>query len=214
LVIGILSEIGGDSHSHCIRFPTPEVVMVRSAAVLLLAAVFAQAEEKPKGENPYRECKQGDWIEAKGSNGVVVKHTVVAKTKDEVRIKIEQTVPGVKSEPIEQIVHLNLPYPLPVEPNKDFEYKTTQEKLESGTETLTIGDKKYECEWDKVRHTTVTKFMDKETKFMSTSKVWRCKDVPLNWPVRSETETEGGYATMFLLDIDNLQAYAIKIRQN
>jgi hypothetical protein len=173
--------------------------MVRSAAVLLFLAAFAQADDKPKGENPYRECKQGDWIEAKGPNGLVIKHTVVAKTKDEVRIKIEQMVPGVKSEPIEQVIHLALPYPLPVEPNKDFESKTTQEKLESGTETLTIGDKKYECEWDRTRHTVVTKFQGMETKFVTTVKVWRCKDVPLNWPVRSETELVGGMKTVMEL---------------
>jgi len=166
--------------------------MIRSAVALLLFAAFAQAEEKPGGENPYRECKQGDWIEAKASNGVIIKHTVTVKTKDEVRIKIEQKVPGLKSEPIEFIVDLTIPYPPPPKVKKKLDYTTTQEKLESGKETLTIGDKTYECEWDKTRHTIITTFEDKETKTVTTAKVWRCKDVPLSWPVRSETEFEGG----------------------
>jgi hypothetical protein len=161
--------------------------MLRPVAVLLFAVAFAQAQDK---ENFYRDCKLGDWIDSKGSNGIAVKHTVTAKTKDELRITIEQSVNGKPSPPIEFTVDLRIAFPPPSKEKLDFTRK--EEKLDSGKETLTIGDKTYECEWDKVRHTIVTKFEGGETKHVSTAKVWRCKDVPLGWPVRSETELEGG----------------------
>ena len=173
--------------------------MFRPAALLLLFAAPAFAEEKPApaGENFYRDCKLGDWVEAKSSNGVVTKHTVVVKTADELRITIDQTVPGMKPTPIEFIVDLTVAFPPPSK--EKAAYTTKAEKLESGKETLTVNGKAYECEWDRTKHTTTVEFDGKETAYVSTVKVWRCPDVPLNWPVRSETELEGGAKVTFEL---------------
>lgn len=169
--------------------------MIRTAAAifsLFAASAFAQEKPKQEGENFYRDCKLGDWIEAKGHNGVIMKHSVVAKSDESLTIKIDQTIPGIESKPIEYKVDLSKPYPPPREKSDDFEYTSTQEKLDSGKETLTIGGKKYECEWEKTKHTTVTKFQGKEMKSVTVTKSWRCKDVPLGWPVRTESELEGG----------------------
>ena len=38
----------------------------------------------------------------------------------------------------------------------------------------------------------LTKFEGKEHTHISTSKIWRCKDIPLRWPVRVESEFEDG----------------------
>lgn len=170
--------------------------MTRTTFLLLLLAPFAAAQDQPKpeGENFYRECKLGDWVSAKSPNGVVMKHSVVAKSDDSLTIRIEQTVDGKAGEPIEYQVDLRIAYPPPMkkEETPNFKYTSTQEKVDSGKETLTIGDKQYECTWEKTKHTTVTEFDGNVTKTVMVVKNWRCKDVPLGWPVRTETDLENG----------------------
>jgi preprotein translocase subunit YajC len=165
-----------------------------AAAIFSLFAATAFAQEKPKqeGENFYRECKLGDWVETKGGvkKEVVSRNSVSAKTDDSLTLKIEQTIDGKSSPPIEYKVDLTIPFPPPMKPRTD--YTSKQEKLDSGKETLTINGKTYECEWVKTKTTIVTKFEEKETTHISTSKVWSCKDVPLGFPVKVETEFEDG----------------------
>jgi acetyl esterase/lipase len=132
-----------------------------------------------QADNYLKSAKVGDWIEHK-TGTVVMRHTVTARTEDSVTLRIDQTVDGKKSEPIEQKFDLKAPPPKP-DPN------TKMEKVDSGKETLTVDGKKYECEWVKTK-TTIT-MGEKSMAFMS--KGWVCKDLPLSGVVRIEFEAGG-----------------------
>jgi plastocyanin len=155
---------------------------------LVLAAGVLAADDKPaKVENPYRDAKVGDWIEWK-TNDVVMRHTVTARTEAKLTLRIDQTVGGKKGPPLEQAIDLKGPYPPVAKKDPEDETKTVVEKLGSGKETLTIGGKKYDCEWTKNK-TTIT--FKGGTEFVSVSTVWHCKDVPLGGAVRTESVVGG-----------------------
>lgn len=158
-------------------------------ASLLLISVVAAQEKKEANENMYREAKLGDWTEFK-SKDVLNKQTVIAKTDESLTIRIDQTVAGKASEPIEYKVDLKKPFPPPSE--ADDAYSTKTEVLEKGKETLTVAGQKLECEWKKIKTTITTKSFVKDTDKVYLSKVWHCKEVPLGGSVKTESVLEDG----------------------
>jgi hypothetical protein len=148
--------------------------------IALLLAVTADPDE-----NFYRSTKQGDWVEWAGGD-VVMRHTILSKKDNTLTLRIEQTIGGKKGKPIDQEIDLTKPWPPPRKPDPDV--KTVTEELGKGKETLTIGGKKYECEWVK-RKTTIS--IKDQKDFVSVSKVWTCKDVPLGGTVKTESEVDG-----------------------
>ncbi|MCE9531681.1 MAG: hypothetical protein K8T89_11250 [Planctomycetes bacterium] len=162
---------------------------------LLLTTLFAAAADKEpakESENFYRAARLGDWIEWKSGSEkspVIMRHSVIAKSDKELTIRIDQNVDGKAAKAIEYKVDLVGPWPPVMPPNPDL--VTKREELGSGTETLTIGDKKYDCKWVKTKSTFISTFQKKETTTVTISKTWTCKDVPLGGSVRAETEING-----------------------
>ncbi len=154
----------------------------------MLTAVLLLAFAPPEGENFYRAAKQGDWFETK-ANDVVSRTTAIKKTDDILTLRIDQTIDGKKSEPIEYVVDLNKPWPPPTKPNPDV--KTMTEELGKGKETLEVAGKKYECEWKKTKTTISVTFEGKTTVTVTVIKGWTCPEVPLGGPVRTEIEGQG-----------------------
>ena len=70
------------------------------------------------------------------------------------------------------------------------------EKVEDGKETLTLGDKKYDCTWAKTK--VKTKVQGNEAEILV--KVWYCKDVPAGGVVKMETKSDFGESAMTLTD--------------
>jgi hypothetical protein len=145
----------------------------------MLTLLLALALAAPP-ENPYLTAKVGDWAEYK-TDVVVERHTVTARTDDSVTLRIDQTVQGKKGESKDVEIDLKVK----VSPNP----KT--EKLDSGKETITVGGKKYDCEWVKRRFTVTVTVDGKDRTTVHTAKEWVCKDVPLGGTVRIEFESGG-----------------------
>jgi hypothetical protein len=158
-----------------------------------------QPQAKAKGtenpvENYYRDARVGDWVNYTTGTGAMastIRHTVTAKTADEVTIKYEMAFGGMSQPPTEVKINLKEPF----DPNKQNtpDVTTTVEKQGSGKETLTIAGKKYDCEWEKNKMTHTQKAAA-GTPAMSTvvvTKTWTCKDVPLGGVVKTEMEMLG-----------------------
>lgn len=148
------------------------------------------------GENPYRTARVGDWVEYAGGD-VVMRHTVTAKTGETLTLTIDQTVGGKAGPAIEQPIDLTRPYPPPAAPDPDV--TTKHERLEVGTETLTLGGKRYPCERVKARTTVTYKEEGKDAAIVSVGTTWHCKDVPLGGAVKTETELADGTKSVSVL---------------
>lgn len=161
---------------------------------LLLLTSLLTAADKPE-PNIYVEAKVGDWVEFKSINvakeTVLNKQTVIAKSDEDATIKLETSINGKASPPFEYKASLK-PRPDPKnDPTIMQDVKTETVKLDSGKETLTLGGKTYDCEWEKYKHTLTYKVKGKDKKSETISKRWACKDVPLGGTVRVESESDG-----------------------
>jgi hypothetical protein len=153
----------------------------------------AKATENPV-ENYYRDARVGDWVSyntGAGATASTIKHTVTAKTADEVTIKYEMAFGGMSQPPTEVKINLKEPF----DPNKQNapDVTTTVEKQGSGKETLTIGGKKYDCDWEKTKmtHTQKAAAGTPAQTMVVVTKTWTCKDVPLGGVVKTEMEMLG-----------------------
>jgi hypothetical protein len=174
-------------------------------ATLILLASTVAAADKPE-ENIYKEAKVGDWSEFKSINAfketVTNKQTVIAKTADDATIRIEQSLNGKASPPIEYKASLK-PRPDPKDdPTIAKDVTTETVKLDSGKETITVAGKSFDCEWEKNK-TTMT-FTPKDPKkkpkvSITVMKRWASKDVPLGGMVKMEVESDGKTMTTELV---------------
>lgn len=129
---------------------------------------------------PYLTAKVGDWTEYK-TDVVVIRTTVTAKTDDSVTLLTEQTVQGKKGEPT--VVKIDLTVKVWPDPKIV--------KLGSGKGMITVGGKKYDCEWVKRRTTINVTIAGQDRTVVNVWKEWVCKDIPLGGTVLIEFETEG-----------------------
>jgi hypothetical protein len=161
--------------------------MVAVAALFCTTpSLFAQA-----GDNPYRKANVGDWVSYEmkinvGGQSITstMKQTVKAKTDKEATVEVEATAPGQNFKQ-EQKIPLDKPFD-PTEmakqqggPNADVE------KISEGKDSVTVGGKKYDCKWVKL------KVKVKQFNIESTSTVWFSSDVPLSGLVKMEAEVMG-----------------------
>lgn len=156
-----------------------------NALILMASLVAGQVDDDSKAY--YRALSVGDWVEYKSTNAfkeiVLSKQTVLAKTENEITMKIEQSINGKAGAPIETKINLKLP----IDPStlaKDV--KTETETLGSGKETIKVGDKTYDCEWER-KKTTFTYKDPKIPKTEIISKRWSSKDLPFGGTVKVET---------------------------
>jgi hypothetical protein len=156
-----------------------------AALTILTAATAAQDKS-----HPFAKAKVGDWIsykiETAGAAAMTMKQTVTAKDTDSVTLKIEMDAGGKKMHSAEQRVSLKEAFD-PTRMLQSPQSKAEVAKLEEGTQTLSLGGKKYACTW--VKNKIVTQANGQ--KYETTSTMWVSKDVPLGGLVRAETETAG-----------------------
>jgi hypothetical protein len=156
-------------------------------------------------ENPFKTAKVGDWashkmvLKIQGNElEMTSKLTVTAKDDKEATVKFEGSFAGQEIPARTQKIDLTKPYNplqnLGMDLLKNAEVKS--EKLEDGKETLTVGDKKYECMWTKTK--LKTKIRGNEHEIMV--KAWMCKDVPAGGLVKMETKSDLGESTVTLTD--------------
>lgn len=168
-------------------------------AIIFVTPLMAQAPKAsppsatPKDESKtaaeyFKDAKVGDWVQHKMSAGpqaMLMKQTVTAKTADEMSVRYEQKLGDQQLPAHDQKINLREKFD-PNKPPMPPEVKIQVEKLGSGKETITVGGKKYECEWTRNKVTMDGPF----GKMTSTSKAWVSKDVPLGGMVKTESETE------------------------
>src|SRR5262249_8012878 len=122
---------------------------------------------------------------------VAIKQTVKAIDDKKVTLRIEstlegKTMPGKDTQiPLEQFT----------DPLKSFaKEKGKLEKIDSGKETIEVGNKKVECEWKSYKTTSDFKGKTVETNL----KIWISQEVPLNGLVRMESSFMEGKAKLEL----------------
>jgi hypothetical protein len=169
--------------------------LVSVVLIVGMSSLTTQAEEKI--ENPYQQAKIGDWIlykmTAKGLQDSETKQTVVEKDDKKIVIEMVVTIGG-KDQPPTKLTFDFTEKKDPVPPKKGNEPQITE--LGSGTETLKIGDKKYNCTWKKIK--IVVKAGDQEV--VTETKTWLSKDVPLGGQVRKESKSKLFENVMELVD--------------
>jgi len=155
--------------------------MVALAMFVTVATVAA--------DNPYKTAKVGEWIEYAMTTQVMgqsmkmkTKQTVIARDEVSVTVKIESWMGSQQMPASEQKILFNKPY----EPYNLDEKMTDAvvTPMGTGSETLTVGEKTYACQWSKV-HIVATKPMPMD----SITKVWTTKGVPMSGVVKMETDT-------------------------
>jgi hypothetical protein len=167
-------------------------------SLVLVGCSFLSAQEK--AENPFKKAKVGDFVTYKTTikgqkDGSTIRQTVLEVTDKEVTIEVVASFGGKEFPASKTKIDLSQPYDPAAMAKGKVEVKT----LDSGKETLTIGDKKYDCTWTKTKVTT--KVGDKD--FTSEAKTWVCKDVPLNGVVKVETISDFVNSTMELVEAGN-----------
>ena len=171
--------------------------MCMTALLVSMAIGLADAPT----ENPYAKAKVGDSVSHKmimanapaGIPATTIKKTVTAKTDDSVTIKVETMMGDMAMQPQEMKVNLKEKYDPAQGPNKDT--KSEVKKLGDGKEKVTVGGKSYDCTWSATEVTTT----HNGTKYTAKTKVWMCKDVPLDGIVKTETEANGQKTSMELV---------------
>lgn len=164
---------------------------------LLLALLFVpQGGKAELSGQIYKNAKVGDWISFKVTGSpspVETKQSVIVRTEQYVIIKIEQKVGGRDGPPSEYAARIDEDTAMTARMNRNPDYLVATKKKGSGKETLTIGDRTYDCVWQETESTALMRnpTTGEVTVSVSVSKTWHCPDVPLGGVVRSETETNG-----------------------
>ena len=157
-------------------------------SLCILAVSLAAPPADSEKINVYRTLNVGDWVEYKSQNHlketVLSKQTVLSKTDKLVVLRVEQSINGKAGPAIEQKIDLT-GKPDPASAPSD-DVKTETQKVESGTEKLTLGGKTYDCQWEKSK-TTFTYKNPQIPKTEILTKRWWAKDVPFGGTVRIET---------------------------
>jgi hypothetical protein len=177
----------------------------RLFAVCLSVCLLTPAARAADPENPYKSAKVGDWVSYKMSpkiqgNAVEMTMKMTVDAKDDKEVTVKATVMYMGQEGPPQTIKIDLSKPF--DPIKGLGASVPQtkdtkvEKVEDGKETITVGDKKYDCTWTKFKSTT--KIQDKEIK--SDVKIWVNKDVPLGGLVKMEMTGDVFNSTMMLAD--------------
>jgi hypothetical protein len=173
-------------------------------SVCLLAAA-GPAARAADPENPYKAAKVGDWASYKMvlkiqgmETELTTKMSVAEKSDKEATVKTVSSLGGQELPPQSTKIDLTKPYD-PIQGLGGSVPKTADtkvEKVEDGKETITVGDKKYECTWTKFK--TTSKVQGNEIK--SEVKMWVCKDVPLGGLVKMEMKSDFADASMTITD--------------
>ena len=171
---------------------------IRTLTILAFCIFTTATQAEEKTENPFKTAKVGDWISYKSfTKGfpieITTKQTVVAATEKEITIEMVSTVDKKEGKPTKMVIDLTKPYDTAANTGAA---KVEVKKLDSGKETITINDKKYECTW--IKNKATIKVGDKE--FTSETKAWICKDVPLNGVVRTEIISDLSNTIMEMTD--------------
>jgi hypothetical protein len=180
-------------------------MQLRLFAACLSVCLLVPAARAADPENPYKNAKVGDWVSYKMStkiqgNAIEMTMKMVVDAKDDKEVTVKTTAMFMGQEAPAQTTKIDLTKPY--DPLKGLgasmpQTKDTKvEKVEDGKETITVGDKKYECTWTKFKSTT--KIQDKEIK--SEVKMWVNKDVPLGGLVKMEMKSDFADATMTIAD--------------
>jgi len=167
--------------------------MLRLNALFTLVLTTGVTAAAPT-ENIYAWLQKGDWVEFKTTNGaketVISRQTVLDKNDKEITLKLESSINGKSSEPLEQKINIQTPTD-PEEVLKNLKgIKATLETLGTGKESLTIAGKTYDCRWEKKKTTFMyDNPMIPTTEFITKS--WRSSDVPFGGTVKIETTMSG-----------------------
>jgi len=155
------------------------LALVAVGAMLVSVLVWA-------ADNPLKNAKVGEWIEfvihtqTMGQTmDTKMKQTVIAKDAVSVTLRNVTTVMGKEMSNDTKIM-----FDQPYEPYKMPNSDAVVTPLGEGNETITVGGKPYNCHWVKVKVVTT-----KPQAMEGTTKVWSCKDVPVNNMVKMETES-------------------------
>jgi hypothetical protein len=171
---------------------------MKAIGAAVIACVFclgvARAEEEA-WVSSLKDAKVGDWVEYKMKAAAGAKHdmemtqkrTVTAKDDKSITLKNEMTVMG-HAMSREVVIPLDKPYNPGV---SDPEAKV--EKLEEGSEKLTINGKDYDTHWIKYKGTT------KKGDAVE-GKVWLAKGISMGGMVKMEGTAERGNVTMELVN--------------
>jgi len=163
-------------------------------SLLLFSALFLAPTRTQAYENPLKKANVGDWIEHKQTMTMAAgktmemtsKQTVLAKDEKEITMKMETTVMG-RANSHEIKIPLDVPYN-PATAGVARDAKAKMEVVGEGEESIKAGDKTYACHWVEMKGTT-------ESRGKSTdmhTKVWYCKDVPVNGMVKMEMDSSSG----------------------
>ncbi len=163
---------------------------------LIAAALLASLVPAVQGaddENPFRNCKVGDWVEHKmtGPNMEgTSKMTIVSKGDKEVTYEITSTytAQGTKMVGPVQTIKVDLTQPYDAISAANLKANNVKiEKLGEGKEKLQAAGKEYDTKWTALKATTTVNDMTIVTDF----KMWFCKDVPVSGLVRMDTTATG-----------------------
>ena len=176
---------------------------VQLIAVCLLAGLAAATSRGAEQENPFKNAKVGDWVAYTMTTKVMdknidgkVKMTVTGKEEREVRVATITTVNGMEFPNPESKIDLTKPYDPTQTDNLPKGSEAKVEKVGTGKETITVGDKKYDCTWIKMK--VDAKVMGND--FSSEVKVWTSKSVPLSGMVKMEMKSKVADVVMTLED--------------
>lgn len=173
---------------------------MRRIGLLLIVALAgpAPAQDAKSAEHPYAKAKVGQWISYKTSGPgmpepMTMKKVIKARTPDTVTLSVENKLGATAMPASDTVIDLKQKVD-PTEPPKVEGGKVEIKKLGEGKEKITVAGKSYDCSWVKLE----TKTEIGGFKTTSISKIWTCKDVPLDGLVKSEVETNGNKMTMEL----------------
>jgi serine/threonine protein kinase len=146
--------------------------------------------EKQLEDNPFRNAKVGDWTEYRTiqeDNGRridgKIRVEVAARTETTARIWTIRTVFGREVVAPEQEIDLSKPYDPMNMVSIPREGEARVEKVDSGKETIKIGDTVYETSWTRMKITGKTNGRDLE----ENAKYWIARNGPLFGLVKMET---------------------------
>jgi hypothetical protein len=171
-------------------------------AVCLCVGLLCSAARSAEPDNPLRNARAGDWVVykavMKGETLMFQKMTVTAKDDKEATVEVVRTVFGTKLPGETFKVDLSKAYdpalqPINPDPN-NIDLKI--EQLDTGKETIKLGDKKYDCTWRKVKLTGSSMGVG----INAECKVWVSKDAPMLGLVKLDYKAKEGEATMTLED--------------